>query len=241
MSDETSWQDYAFLFDMDGVLISLKARWINPLEEIFSKIKPDFNREAISKQSSSLLLVHGGRTNVLMIQGILEVCNVGGLNFIQKIRVLVRLSFVLMRRKKFPIIPLNGSIDTLKELKEMGFKLALVTSASRFTARRLKRYHPELHNKFQCIVTRGDVRFTKPYPDQLLIALEKLEVEKSKAAMVGDFTSDVYAGKNAGIKTIGVLGEFPEMNRVLLESSNPDIILKDITEIPQIISQFFKA
>ena len=38
MSDETSWQDYAFLFDMDGVLISLKARWINPLEEIFSKI-----------------------------------------------------------------------------------------------------------------------------------------------------------------------------------------------------------
>ena len=122
MSNESSWQDYALLFDMDGVLISLKARWINPLEEIFSKIKPDFNRDAISQQSSSLLLVHGGRTNILMLQGILEVCNIGGLNLMQKIRVFVRLGFVLLRRKKFPIIPFEGSIETLKKLKEMGFR-----------------------------------------------------------------------------------------------------------------------
>ena len=241
MSDGSSWQDYALLFDMDGVLISLKARWINPLEEIFSKVKPDFNRDAISKQSSSLLLVHSGRTNILMLQGILEVCNVGGLNLLQKIRVILRLGFVLMRKKKFPIVPLSGTIDTLTKLQQMGFRLALVTSASRITARRLRKHFPELHSKFQCIVTRSDVRFTKPYPDQLLIALEKLKIEKSNAAMVGDFTSDIYAGKNAGIKTIGVLGEFPEINEVLLKNSNPDLILDDITKIPPIISDFFKT
>jgi len=241
MSNESSWQDYALLFDMDGVLISLKARWINPIEEIISKIKPDFNRDAISKQSSSLLLVHGGRTNLLMLQGIIEVCDVGGLNFIQKLRVLARLSFVLIRRKKFPIIPLKGSIATLKKLKEMGFRMALVTSASRFTIRRLKKDFPGIHDKFQCIVTRSDVRFTKPYPDQLLIALNKMGVVKSKAAMVGDFTSDVFAGKNAGIKTIGVLGEFPEINKVLLEGSNPDVILSDVTRIPEVVYQLFKT
>ncbi len=241
MSNESSWQDYALLFDMDGVLISLKARWINPIEEIFFKIKPDFNRDAISQHSSSLLLVHGGRTNILMLQGILEVCNVGGLNVFQKIRVLVSLGFVLLRRKKFPIIPLEGAVTTLEQLQKMGFKLALVTSASRFTARRLRKYFPELHNKFQTIVTRTDVRFTKPYPDQLLIAINKLDVDKSNSAMVGDFTSDIYAGKNAGIKTIGILGEFPEINKALLERSKPDIILKDVTEIPAIVSQFFST
>ena len=195
MSTETSWQDYALLFDMDGVLISLKARWINPLEEIFSKIKPGFNKDAISQQSSSLLLVHGGRTNILMLQGILEVCNVGGLSFLQKIRVIVRLGLVLMRRKKFPIIPLNGSIDTLQKLQEMGFRLALVTSASRITARRLRKNFPEIYDKFECIVTRSDVRFTKPYPDQLLIALEKLEVAKSKA-IVETIEDKNYDSKN---------------------------------------------
>ena len=98
-----------------------------------------------------------------------------------------------------------------------------------------------MYDKFECIVTRSDVRFTKPYPDQLLIAIDKMEIEKTKAAMVGDFTSDIYAGRNAGIKTIGILGEFPEINKVLLESSNPDIILKDITLIPEIISHFFST
>ena len=62
---------------------------------------------------------------------------------------------------------------------------------------------------------------------------------KDKAAIVGDFITDIMAGKSAGIKTIAILGEYPEVNRFPLESVEPHIIVNDITEIPNILLQIF--
>ncbi|MHA1621085.1 MAG: HAD family hydrolase [Candidatus Heimdallarchaeaceae archaeon] len=239
MNEQSSWKNYALLFDMDGVIISLKSRWIDPLEELISTIKPDYDRSAIEEKSSSLLLVHGGRRNTLMLKGLIQVCQVCGLNRFQTARVMLRLGLMLISRQKFRIVPLNGVIETLQYLKEQGFSLALVTSASRITTRALKKSFPDIYNKFDCIFTRNDVKFTKPNPDQLLLALEALTVEKDKAAIVGDFITDIMAGKNAGIKTVAILGEYPEVNRFPLESVEPHIIVNDITEIPNILLQIF--
>ncbi len=61
MNDQTDWTKHGILCDMDGVIISLYARWIKPFETLISRINPDFNREAIIEKASSLLLGHGGR------------------------------------------------------------------------------------------------------------------------------------------------------------------------------------
>ncbi|MBY9001856.1 MAG: HAD family hydrolase [Candidatus Heimdallarchaeota archaeon] len=240
MNEQSSWNEYALLFDMDGVIISLKARWIDPLEEVISSINSNYDRKAIEEKSSSLILVHGGKTNALMLKGIIQVCSVCGLSRFQTFRVVFRLVFMFISRTKFRIVPLEGVTDTLKFLKDQGFKLALVTSASRITTRALKKSYPEIYNKFDCIYTRNDVKLTKPSPDQLLLALKKLDVDKAKTAMIGDFISDIIAGKEAGVKTIAVLSEYPEVNRFPLESAEPDIIINNITEIPNIILQIFQ-
>ncbi len=239
MNEQSTWKNYALLFDMDGVILSLKSRWIDPLENIISTIKPDYNRTAIEEKSSSLLLVHGGRSNSFMLKGIIQVCQVCGLNRLQTARVMFRLGLLLISRKKFRIVPLNGVLETLQYLKNQGFGLALVTSASKITTRALKKHFPEIYTKFDCIYTRNDVKLTKPNPDQLLLALKALNVEKDKAAIVGDFITDILAGKGAGIKTIAILGEYPEVNRFPLESVEPHIIINDITEIPNILLQIF--
>lgn len=239
MNEQSNWENYALLFDMDGVILSLKSRWIDPLENIISTIKPDYNRTAIEEKSSSLLLVHGGRSNTFMLKGIIQVCQVCGLNRLQTARVMFRLGLMLISRKKFRIVPLNGVLETLQYLKNQGFSLALVTSASKITTRALKKYFPEIYTKFDCIYTRNDVKLTKPSPDQLLLALKALNVEKDNAAIVGDFITDIMAGKGAGIKTIAILGEYPEVNRFPLESVEPHIIINDITEIPNILLQIF--
>ena len=239
MNEQSTWKNYALLFDMDGVILSLKSRWIDPLEKIISTIKPDYNRAAIEEKSSSLLLVHGGRSSTLMFKGIIQICQVCGLNRLQTVRVIFRLGLMLMSRKKFRIVPLNGVFETLQYLKNQGFSLALVTSASKITTRALKKHFPDIYNKFDCIYTRNDVKLTKPNPDQILLALDNLNIEKDKAAMVGDFITDIMAGKGAGIKTIAILGEYPEVNRFPLESVEPHIIINDITEIPNILLQIF--
>ena len=237
--NQSSWNSYALLFDMDGVLISLKSRWIDPIEEVISKIEPSYDIDTIKKESSSLVLVTGGRSGLLMLKGIIQLCKVAGLNFFQTFRVIIHLSAMLITRKKFKIVPFDGVIDILNNLRNMGFRLALVTSASKYTAKNLKKQYPDIHNIFDCVVTRNDVKMTKPFPDQINKALKKLQIIKEKAVIIGDFASDIKAGKNAGIKTVAVLSEFPEINRKILEKTNPDFIVENISEIPKLVSEIF--
>ena len=239
MQDTSSWSDYCILFDMDGVLISLKARWIDPVENVIEKITPDFDKNKIAQHGPSLLLIHGGRSANIMFKGILEICKIGGLSRFQTIRVLVKLFFSVFSKEKWPIVPFEGTIRTLTHLKDMRIKMALITSASKYTIRRMKKEHPAIYDKFDCIVTRNDVKFTKPSPEQIHIALERLNIAKENSVVVGDFMSDIQAGKSAGTKTVAVLSEFAEISKSYIESTNPDLMIGDITEIPKILPQIF--
>jgi len=41
-----TWNGYALLCDLDGVIVSIHKKWVEPVEKIISNIKPDFDREA---------------------------------------------------------------------------------------------------------------------------------------------------------------------------------------------------
>jgi HAD superfamily hydrolase (TIGR01509 family) len=226
---------------MDGVLISLKARWIDPVEQVIEKINPDFDKNKIAEHAPSLLLIHGGRSANIMFKGILEICKIGGLSRFQTFRVIVSLFFTAFSKAKWPIVPFDGTFETLQQLKKMDVNLALITSASKYTLRRVKKEYPSIYDAFDCIVTRNDVRYTKPSPEQILIALNKLNIKNTNSVVVGDFMSDIQAGKNAGTKTIGVLSEFAEISKSYIESTNPDLILSSISEIPKLLPEVFSV
>ncbi len=72
----------------------------------------------------------------------------------------------------------------------------------------------------------------KPHKDHPLKALEILEVDRKDAILVGDTDKDILAGKNAGIKTVGVtygwIGEE-------IKKSQPDFVIDDIEELLDIL------
>jgi pyrophosphatase PpaX len=176
-----------------------------------------------------------------MFKGILEICRIGGLSKFQTFQVLVRLFFSAFTKEKWPIIPFEGTNKVLQQLDDMGISLALITSASKYTLRRLKKQFPAIYSKFDCIVTRSDVKYTKPSPDQIIIALEKLNISNKNSVVVGDFMSDIQAGKKAGTKTVGVLSEFAEISQTYIESTNPDFIISSISEIPELLPEIFSV
>ena len=49
-----------------------------------------------------------------------------------------------------------------------------------------------------------DVTKTKPDPEPILLALERLGVTAEEALMIGDNYHDIEAGQNAGVRTAGV-------------------------------------
>jgi len=88
---------------------------------------------------------------------------------------------------------------------------------------------------FKAVVTALDVKKPKPFPDALLIAVERLGVRIQDCAIVGDSIVDIQAGKSAGAKTIAVLSGL--FSREELKKEKPDLIIKDINFLPDFLQR----
>jgi len=81
----------------------------------------------------------------------------------------------------------------------------------------------DLSRYFACVATAQTCRHTKPYPDPVLWAAEKMGVPPEACLMIGDTTVDILAGKAAGAQTVGVLCGFGEEDE--LRRAGADLIL----------------
>jgi len=86
---------------------------------------------------------------------------------------------------------------------------------------------------FQEIVTAITARHTKPFPDPILYAADKMGVPAENCLMIGDTTVDIRAGKSAGAQTVGVLCGFGERGE--LERHGTDLILENTSELTQVL------
>ena len=86
---------------------------------------------------------------------------------------------------------------------------------------------------FDVVVTGLSAKHTKPYPDPILLAAQKMNVSPDTCLMIGDTTVDIRAGKSAGAQTVGVLcgfGEEPELKKM-----GADLILGDTTKLLDVL------
>ena len=104
--------------------------------------------------------------------------------------------------------PLEGARELIEELKAQGRQVVLASSAK---AQEVDHYLDLLDARelVDAWTTSADVEATKPEPDLVHAALDKLETDQ--AVMVGDTPWDVEAAARAGIETVAVLtGGFSE-------------------------------
>jgi HAD superfamily hydrolase (TIGR01509 family) len=100
------------------------------------------------------------------------------------------------------IAPLPGARDLILALEERGHRVVLASSG--------KPHHVErsldildVRDVIDGWTTSEDVEKTKPAPDLLLVALEKIgEPKDAPSVVVGDSVYDVLAADNAGMQVI---------------------------------------
>jgi HAD superfamily hydrolase (TIGR01509 family) len=98
--------------------------------------------------------------------------------------------------------PLRGARELMQDLRDLGRQVVLASSAK---AEEVDRYLDLLDARSLASgwTTAADVRQTKPDPDLILAALEKLD--GAQGIMIGDSTWDCEAAGRAGIESIAVL------------------------------------
>ena len=99
---------------------------------------------------------------------------------------------------------IDGVVDFMKELREKGVKLAIVTSSNDAKMANAYREHPELKIMVDYIVTADRVTHSKPHPECFLLGAEMLGVEKDNCIVFEDSFHGIEAGNRAGMKVIGL-------------------------------------
>lgn len=111
-------------------------------------------------------------------------------------------NYNIYRKKYFSLFP--GALDLLRQLKDAGMKLGLVTNGVSETHRE-KIALLQIAEYFDAIFLADEVGMVKPDPLLFAHACTKLRTPPSESAMVGDrYERDVAGALDAGLFTVWV-------------------------------------
>ena len=154
---------------------------------------------------------------------------------------------------------IEGIIEALKKLKEMGYLLVLVTNQSGiargfFTEEQFLQltewmdwsladrgvdldgiYYCPHHPEAKFAEFKQDCDCRKPKSGMLLQAIEELKIDPSRSIMIGDKVDDLLAGKGAKINTNILVRTGKEITPE--GESSADYVLDSIADLPRLISR----
>lgn len=125
----------------------------------------------------------------------------------------------------------DGTREMLEHFKNK--KKAIVSNGGRNMVEISLKKHG-IEACFDMLVGGEDESCAKPNPCQIEKVLKTLQVEPSKAIMVGDLVLDIQAGKNAGIKTCGTTYGIGRKEDLI--SAKPDFMIDDVSELMSLIN-----
>ncbi|MHA1769228.1 MAG: HAD family hydrolase [Candidatus Thorarchaeota archaeon] len=99
--------------------------------------------------------------------------------------------------------PLEGSLEIVKKIRQLGLKTAILTNNGRPAVNRILDQIP-LREYFDIIQTRHESPKPKPFPDGLLRIIERLGLDRNEVIYVGDAMIDGVAAQRAAIEFWGV-------------------------------------
>ncbi len=214
----------AVIFDVDGTLVDSVDIHARAWQEAFDHFGKHVAFDAIRAQIGK-----GGDQIVPHFLSPREVSAIG--DKLEKFRGEIFKRNYLPQVRSFP-----GTRDLFQRLADDGVKLALASSAK---AHELKHYIEiaRIGDLIDAKTAAGEVENTKPDPEIVRVALEKLgKPAPEKVRMVGDSPWDVEAAHAAGIACVAVLcGGFPEAD---LKRVGADGVFKGPTDVIENYQRF---
>lgn len=123
--------------------------------------------------------------------------------------------------------PYPGVTELLKELKDEGVRLAIVSNKPDEAAKPLARLH--FGTLPDAVLGETAQRRRKPAPDMVNDALAALGAQRARAVYVGDSEVDIETAKNAGLACISMCWGFRD--REQLAAAGAEVIVSDAREL----------
>ena len=212
----------AIIFDMDGVIFDTELVYLEIWSKVFEKYGYKLQKEVYAE------VLGTGRENVKKV-----LLNKYGNEL--PIDKMYREKDKDLEKAVDKGIPLKeGAYKILSYLKNNNYKIALATSASKERALKQLRY-ADIEKFFDIIVSRDDVKETKPNPDIFLKAAKKLNVNPNECIVIEDSGAGIKAAFNAGMIAIHVVDLKEPDNEIIRACYKSFNNLNDIRKEIQIL------
>ena len=212
----------ACIFDLDGTLT-------NTLESMTYSVNltlEEMGLSKITKDQCRLFVGNGAR--VLIEKSLKAAGDTDASRIEEGMEIYGR---IFDRNCTYHVTPCEGIPEMLKALKDKGIQLAVLSNKpDRQTVKVVKAIFGE--ELFDYAQGQKEGIRRKPEPDGVWYLMEQMHVSKEECLYIGDSEVDAATGRNAGLKTIGVLWGFRD--RKTLETAEVD----DLIDRPDELLQF---
>lgn len=212
----------ACIFDLDGTLT-------NTLESMTYSVNltlEEMGLSKITKDQCRLFVGNGAR--VLIEKSLKAAGDTDASRIEEGMEIYGR---IFDRNCTYHVTPYEGIPEMLKVLKDKGIQLAVLSNKpDRQTVKVVKAIFGE--ELFDYAQGQKEGIRRKPEPDGVWYLMEQMHVSKEECLYIGDSEVDAATGRNAGLKTIGVLWGFRD--RKTLETAEVD----DLIDRPDELLQF---
>lgn len=212
----------ACIFDLDGTLT-------NTLESMTYSVNltlEEMGLSKITKDQCRLFVGNGAR--VLIEKSLKAAGDTDASRIEEGMEIYGR---IFDRNCTYHVTPYERIPEMLKALKDKGIQLAVLSNKpDRQTVKVVKAIFGE--ELFDYAQGQKEGIRRKPEPDGVWYLMEQMHVSKEECLYIGDSEVDAATGRNAGLKTIGVLWGFRD--RKTLETAGVD----DLIDRPDELLQF---
>lgn len=212
----------ACIFDLDGTLT-------NTLESMTYSVNltlEEMGLSKITKDQCRMFVGNGAR--VLMEKSLKAAGDTDASRIEEGMEIYGR---IFDQNCTYHVTPYEGIPEMLKALKDKGIHLAVLSNKpDRQTVKVVKAIFGE--ELFDYAQGQKEGIRRKPEPDGVWYLMEQMHVSKEECLYIGDSEVDAATGRNAGLKTIGVLWGFRD--RKTLETAGAD----DLIDRPDELLQF---
>lgn len=220
------------IFDFDGTIADTKDIYVSMIADK-TKIDKTLVLKYYNEYFEEEIQPSTANAKWLIIRGFYLISRRLGLNPISSL--LVFLFFVKnYSNYKKGINPTVNCIEAILELSKKKKEIAIISLSNKRKITDFNKKHAlDEYFKDSMIIGKEDVEKTKESAIMATLSKVETEIEKENCVIIGDLGGDIIAGKNVGIKTIGITTGFMSKNK--LEKSEPDDIVQDLGELTDII------
>ncbi len=182
----------AVIFDMDGVISDTQN-----LHEVSESIT--FGKHGIKITPGQIRKEFTGRSDQFIFNTVFKKFN-KPLNFSEASKE----KYTLMTKlKNYEIKPIDGVIEYIKDLKKIGIKIAVASSAPKDFIQTVIQ-NLKVSNYFDAMVSGDEVQHGKPEPDIFLYAAEKIKAAPQDCIVIEDAPNGIKGAKLAKMLAVGI-------------------------------------